>query len=966
MDPREHIELGKIALELNLLDVETLCGACMELAVSEGDLNANSFWVERGYLGAEQLSAVKAFLEARRQLQEESRAFSMNSLQSTPKPASDAQVLTRPTFEFLEQVGQPPGAPVKSQVSLSDVLHTIGSDDEDFPEMQDKKESEHSQEETPVGGLKQAALEHITLPAPPFVAHKAEAARASRPHNRVTRERYIHGVELGRGGGGQVLRAFDRAIGRSVAMKILGSPKEGKTHSPRTLKRFIAEAQTAGQLEHPNIIPIYDMGVLSDGRLYYTMKEVRRHSLREVLQSLRRGDELLREEYAQVRMFTIFLHVCQAMDYAHVRGVVHRDLKPDNIMLGDYGEVLVTDWGLARVVGKEVVTDFSLSGGDKARRGQTLGTPAYMPPEQARGALDEVDERSDVYALGAILYEILTLEPPYTGETPFAVMLKVVDEPLIPPSRRVPSRSIPEEMEAICLKAMARRKQDRFNSVHELRLCIEDVLQGVHTREAARRNRKGAAHTQSYFRILGEMQTLDRRAREAEQALEGWEPVESKRLVWQLQDEAQVARHQMARAFGEAVTAYTQALAYDNDNEKARQGLTQLYWSRFKIAEATQAIVDQIYFDAMLRQFDDGTYLPLLEGHGGLSLATFPEGAEVFLQKVEESDRRLLEGPARYLGRSPLLKVRMPMGSYLLTLRQENQRPLVMPLQVSRCRELSLAIDLLTDAQIGQGFVHIPSGECIIGGDLEAYDPAEREEVFLDSFLIAKYPVTFREYLTFVSDVWRSDPQAARLLLPRTRSGDGVLVRFDAAREGYVPSSMVIEGQARERYPEGAGAEWNLPVVGVDFDDVLRYIQWRSQRDGVSYRLPTEWEWEKAGRGVDGRLFPWGNHFEPTFCKMLSSRPETAQPEPVGSFPVDQSPYGVRDMAGGVCEWVADMADPSQPVFPDSYTCPMRGGGWNQDAKRSRLASRARLRRDARHVSIGFRLAKDVDPRHGA
>jgi serine/threonine-protein kinase len=220
--------------------------------------------------------------------------------------------------------------------------------------------------------------------------------------------------------------------------------------------------------------------------------------------------------------------------------------------------------------------------------------------------------------------------------------------------------------------------------------------------------------------------------------------------------------------------------------------------------------------------------------------------------------------------------------------------------------------------------------------------------------------VTFREYLDFVNSVWKDDPIDGKGLLPSARGSDGLLVRFDPDLQMYVPGEIVIEGKARERYPAGRGIEWDLPVIGVSFDNALAYVRWKSHRDGLTYRLPTEAEWEKAARGTDGRVYPWGNHFDPTFCKMLFSRPEFAQPEPVGVFRCDESPYGVRDMAGGVREWVADLPDAECPTHPDTQACTVRGGAWNQDAKGCRLASRIRVLRAARNTGIGFRLARDI------
>lgn len=964
LDLQEHIEFGKVALELDLIDVDALCRACAELALEPSVPGLREFWVGRSYLNEHHLGSVQAFLDAHVQ-----PVTSLDDFEEGPstREGGDFQdiIRTRPTHEFLEHVGV---LRHQEDLSLADVLYTIGPfADGELPleRAEPPRELVHG-ENTRRGivvdprfagsaaPLQRSCGEHS------FTSGSSPSRLARANHSAVTRDRYILGRVLGRGGGGLVLRAFDRAIGRSVAMKVLAEPEEGKAHERQTLQRFIAEAQTAGQLEHPNIVPIYDTGVLADGRLYYTMKEVRRHSLREVLQGLRRRDELLSEEYTLTRLLNIFLQVCQAMHFAHARSVVHRDLKPDNIMLGDFGEVLVMDWGLARVGGSEVVTDFSLEGGERTSPGRTLGTPAYMPPEQARGELDLVDERSDIYALGAVLYEILTLEPPFVGESPYEVMVQVVDDQVMPPRRRAPEREVPEDLEEICLRAMASNRYDRFASARGLIQGVELFLEGIRSREAFNRCTQANQHAESYFRSVGELRMLERAAREASSGVEGWEDIGRKRPMWQLQDDVKDAQQRSAQAFGRAVTAYTEALAHDSQNARARQGLTQLYWSRFQLAESKRQILDQIYFEALLRQYDDGTYFPLLEGHGTLTLATFPEGAEVFLQPLQERDRKLHQGPSRYLGRSPLHQERLPMGSYMLTVRREPFKTLAVPVMVGRCRDINLAIDLLTEEQIGEDFVYIPAGECIVGGDDKAFDPMERQEVFLEAFLIARYPVTFRDYLEFVNDSWRADPSEARRLLPRTRGAEGALARFDPELGMYVPDSVIIEGSARDRYPEGKGVEWDLPIVGVSFDDAVAYILWRSRRDRTRYRLPTEREWEKAARGVDGRVFPWGEHFDPTFCKMLQSRPEHAQPEPVGIFKHDRSPFGVRDLAGGVREFVADQPSSEQPLLSGESTCAVRGGGWNQDIKNCRIASRMRVLRRARNAGIGFRLCKDA------
>jgi len=296
-------------------------------------------------------------------------------------------------------------------------------------------------------------------------------------------QRYVIGEEVNRGGMGAILRGVDRDIRREVAIKVMLRSKD----LDRRL-RFIAEAQIQGQLEHPNIVPVHELGQDARGRFYFAMKLVRGRSLRQVLDGLRQGDSQVEQCFTRNRALDVFLAVCNAVAFAHSRGVVHRDLKPDNVMLGDFGEVLVMDWGLAKtgtasgVIASETGVDTDLlqrvqsmreeSGSGHTRDGSVVGTPIYMPPEQAHGKLTEIDERSDVYSLGAILYELITWLPPVEGRTAFEVLRNVAAGKIVPPRTRVPERDIPAELEQIILKAMAHGKDDRYADVPELQQAI--------------------------------------------------------------------------------------------------------------------------------------------------------------------------------------------------------------------------------------------------------------------------------------------------------------------------------------------------------------------------------------------------------------------------------------------------------------------------------------------------------------
>jgi serine/threonine protein kinase/tetratricopeptide (TPR) repeat protein len=285
------------------------------------------------------------------------------------------------------------------------------------------------------------------------------------------------------GGLGRVFVAEDLELNREVALKEI---KIDSADDPTSRSRFVLEAEVTGNLEHPGIVPVYGLGQYADGRPFYAMRFIKGDSLKEAVKRFH-ARVTSPADYDSVEFRVLlgrFIDVCQAIAYAHSRRVLHRDLKPGNIMLGKYGETLVVDWGLAKVLGHdsshEASDEHSFhpksgSGSEATIRGRGFGTPGFMSPEQAEGRIDELGPASDVYSLGATLYYVLAGQPPYTGEDIGEVLKKLQDgEPPQPPQAVKPGVSSP--LSAICQKAMSHRQGDRYGSPKALLQDIQRYL----------------------------------------------------------------------------------------------------------------------------------------------------------------------------------------------------------------------------------------------------------------------------------------------------------------------------------------------------------------------------------------------------------------------------------------------------------------------------------------------------------
>ena len=293
--------------------------------------------------------------------------------------------------------------------------------------------------------------------------------------------------EIARGGMGTVYAAWERMAARSVAVKVL----KGGQAEPVNRGRFVTEAKVTALLEHPGVVPVYDLGAGDAGEAYYSMKLVQGQTLLRILDGIAAGEEGVSARHPLSALLVVFLKVCDAVAFAHSRGVIHRDLKPENIMLGEFGEVLLMDWGVAKSLpGNELGAGaIDLAGASIVTlAGEVVGTPHYMSPEQAQGRNERVGPQSDVYALGAILYHIVSLRLPVESGPVLDVLGRVgqgqvrpLEAPAGVPASHLPGGRIPSSLAAVVRKAMALKREDRYRSVQELQADVERFQQGYPT-----------------------------------------------------------------------------------------------------------------------------------------------------------------------------------------------------------------------------------------------------------------------------------------------------------------------------------------------------------------------------------------------------------------------------------------------------------------------------------------------------
>ncbi|HHO53053.1 MAG TPA: hypothetical protein ENK18_19790 [Deltaproteobacteria bacterium] len=712
---------------------------------------------------------------------------------------------------------------------------------------------------------------------------------------------------LARGSTGWVFRANDPLLDRVVAVKI-SRPDQGA----EAREALLAEARATASLAHPAVLPVHR--VAAAGKLLCVIFALGPETtLAHRLADWRRAPESVGPVSERL---SILHQVAQAIAAAHRQGLIHGDLKPANVALDDDAHPYVLDWS-----------------GLLQRGGRFSGTPEFAAPEQLQG--EAPTEASDVFALAAVAWELLSLRPlrpARARETVAAYLARHADPRTLQPVALEPLGVDPTLV--ACLQAAIDPDPSARPGADQLVETIASARTG--RAEATRRAEAAAAELQIARRQLVAFHERERRLEEAKRVImvqrstiPPHAPPRAREALWRTEARVHGLIEAQAGAWTEALEHAVTAANLCPDDDDAHALIAELWWERLRMAEARGYVGERRLAEARVRRHDRGRYTDLMDTEASVSVSG---SGTVEVIQVEREGHHLVERP---LSTHPLPAERLPLapGSWVLRVCAPNRAPLRIPIALDRLEHLQ--IDPTPLEVVPAGWCLVPAGPFRMGGDEHAQQPIERCTPWLGPLLMQRTPVTSADYLAFLD---AQPPDLACELAPATTLIHGPVV------------PLWTRGASGWRLPSGWHPDW--PITGIGLVAVEAYAAWLSRQLGRRVRLPTEEEWEKGARGADGRIFPWGDAFDPAWCHMASSLTCAPRPLPVGSFEADRSPHGLADVAGGVREWTSSV------LTVDRYV--VRGGGWASEASACRLASRSGVPADARLPDLGFRLVSDL------
>ena len=703
----------------------------------------------------------------------------------------------------------------------------------------------------------------------------------------LVQKRYHIVRRLGKGGMASVYLAEDTNLKRQVAIKVL--PREMLSDS--TFRdRFQREAEIIAGLERLPIVPVHDYGE-EDGQPFLVMSYMPGGSLEDVLR---------KRPLSLVEAVNIFTHLAKALDTAHARGIVHRDLKPGNILFDEYGKPYISDFGIVKVSDAVTLTSTST----------VVGTPAYMSPEQGRGE-PKIDGRSDIYSLGAILFQVLTGRLPYDAATPTGMIIRHISDPI--PLISDFNQSLPHGCQQVINQAMAKRPEDRYQTVGQMVGELQAVIRGLNS---------------SQMQMPLPSQVFPR-------PTQAW-------------GTGPQAPSQARRTPSSGPISVQKIQPSDAAYRPARRTIP---WMWLAVGGGVLGLL-------CLLAAGIGIGYALINNTGGTPASLVSQPA-VLTRTPPPRATMILPSDTPQIALS-FTPTPLPTGETLTPVPATST-----PLPSSDTpAPLSLGIGSTQLAPVdGVTMVYVPAGEFVMGSQDSdpVADPDEKPQhtVYVDSFWIDQLPVTNALFSRFVSStgyVTMAEKQASGYVY---RDGEWIEVRNATWLHPHGPDSDII------------GLDQH-PVVQVNYEDAWAYCRW------VGRRLPTEAEWEKAARGADGRIYPWGN--QPVANRLLNFADKNFASDwsdlsiddgyeytsLVGAYRNGASPYGALDMAGNVRNWVQDWYDkiyysslsatqPNPQGPTDGEFRVARGGSWGQIAQRTRSAYRDRFHPIARNDITGFR-----------